>query len=353
MPSRRVPLSYRPRRRQHAAFRIQKAWRGYKKRKTFRYPKGTAFKAKSFRGNNIIPLRTLSAKQQTVSISYRKSIDFSSMGYGAGSTPAIIKIDLNNPTIGQSLQTGGIVQVLGTLKNGSTDPSFTQSTYDNEINLISRLQDQFDNYLDAVVVSSMATVSIRPKANQVGRNPQGNAASLVPFFSNQAPAQGGDPTTLEIQEANLDGDLTCWAVRQQLTGNLYDINGVNGVLPLETLKVGVPGVKMKKVTVTPHQKPQAVNFKMGYSPRKAFGLSDWRDNKATLRVFDDQTNANLKKNYMYVGIAGKQPATSQFKPAACVVEISVKYNINFSRRKNIDGANEPVARIVRGRGDQM
>lgn len=334
---------------------VKKQHKGKKKKgkKGFKYPKGTSYKGKSYRGNSIIPLRTLSAKSQTVSIAYRKTLDFTNMGYDAGSTPCIIKIDLNNPTIGQNLQTGGIVQVLGQLKNGATDPAFTQSTYKNEINLIERLSEQFDNYLDAVVISSQATVSIRPKANQIGRNPNGNAASLVPYFSNQAPAQGGDPTQLQINEANLDGDLSCWCVRQQLTGNLYDINGVNGVLPLETLKMGVPGVKMKKVTVTPHAKPQSVNFKIGYSPKRAFGLKDWKDNKATLRVYSDQTNANLKKNYAYVGIASKKPATTNFRPANCVVEISVKYNINFSRRKNIDGANDPVARIVRGHGDQM
>jgi hypothetical protein len=352
MPAGRLyNVSAAQRRRNAAAKRIQRAWR--RRRKTFKYPKGTSYKAKSYRGNNIIPLRTLSAKQQTVSISYRKSIDFTNMGYDAGSTPCIIKIDLNNPTIGQNLQTGGIVQVLGSLKNGATDPVFQQSTYQNEINLISRLEDQFDNYLDAVVVSSQATVSIRPKANQVGRDTNGDAASLVPYFSNQAPAQGGDPTTLSINEANLDGDLSCWCVRQQLTGNLYDTTGVNGVLPLSTLKMGVPGVKMKKITVTPHTKPQSVNFKVGYSPKRAFGISDWKDNKATLRVYSDQVNANLKKNYAYIGIASKKPATSTFKPCNCVVEVSVKYNINFSRRKNIDGANDPVARIVRGRGDQM
>lgn len=328
------------------------------KTKTFRYKKGTKIGAKrrATRGTmNTIRLTTLSRKQENVSISYREEYDFTQMGYDAGSSPTMLRVSLNDPVLGGENPTTNnrIVAVMSGLKSGSTDPSFTRKSYNQAANLQSRLSEYFDEYRTAVVTSAEVTFSVRPKLNQV--NPSDNGTvSIVPYFTNDS--TGLDPTgaaglrgpTQQTRwiGANATGDLYVWCIRQGAQQQLYD--NTNGVYPLSTLKQGVPGMRMTKLNITPNS-TRGCRFKMKYTPRSQFQIKDWKDNKKLLQcVIADAQQSDFKPAWCYLGVGacinGSDPSGTAggMYMANLVIEVNVKYNINFSERKNIEGNNEPI-----------
>jgi hypothetical protein len=285
-----------------------------------------------------------------VSIEFREQLDFSSMGYGDATnplqTPCLIRTDLNNPTpgglTGNTRNINTIVSKLQQSPPGtgiSTDPQFTRESYQDDPNLSARLNEYFDEYRSAVVVSSEVTYSIRPKLNQVGRlSPQGGQFSLIPWYTNATDTEGN--TRLVVNESNVSGELCVWNVRQGSQSQLYDDTGV---FKNSDLKLSVPGMRFSKLNVTPNS-ARGCKYTMKYSPKTQFQITDWRDNKDELEFKNVPVQTGLKQAYSYlgIGIQGPQGTRYAWQPTPCVVEIVVRYNICFSERKNVRGNNEPI-----------
>lgn len=355
MPPIRYPFRYKnPKTAAH-----RRVNRNYK-RKKFRYVKGNkragtyGYKSRM----NITKLTTLSRKEENVSISFREQLDFSNMGGEAGSCPTVIRCNLNNPVVGGSTASGNdvIVSNVINLKTNSTNPVLTRQSYNDKRNLSDRLEDYFDEYRKAVITSSEVCFNIRPKLNQVSADANADTVSLVPYPVDQPtgrsstdPNYRGAPIESRWVAANATGDLYAFCILQQSQQQLY--NQTDGVLPLATLKQGIPGMRAQKLNITPNS-TRGCTFKMKYSPNKVFGLKDWRDNKELLSVLNSPTQStSLKSAYAYLLIGGSNNGVDLGAPgitqgakyaANCVVEVSVKYNINFSERINVDGNNEPI-----------
>jgi hypothetical protein len=326
-----------------------------RKRGGFKYKTGSKSAGSARKGNqNIIMLKTLSNKSENLSISFRETFDFTNMGGRAGSTPMLLRVSMNNPFRGGVNPApgsgNGIASVIGSLKGGSIDPEFTRHSYENKLNLEERLNDYAFQYRSCVVTASEVIFNVRPKLNQTWSN-SGNK-SLIPYFLNKDDATHGPYLETSVK-ANASGDLYVWSVRQQNQNQLHD--STNGTPPLETLKQGIPGVRMSKLNVTPVS-TKGVRMKLKYTPRSQFDIKDWRDNKQLLKCLNGTkanpviVNPDLKDSFAYLGIAGRingqdpDPDVSGLGIglANCIVEVAVRYNLHFSERYNIDGNNEPV-----------
>ena len=64
--------------------------------------------------------------------STKEELDFTQMGYDAGSSPTLIRAHLSNCV---GLDTDRVCTVVGSIKNGSTDPTFTRRSYNQKANL--------------------------------------------------------------------------------------------------------------------------------------------------------------------------------------------------------------------------
>jgi len=329
--------------------------------RNFHYVKGSSRNAAGGRkGNmNVTQLSTLSRKEENVSISFREQLDFSNMGGEAGSSPCVIRADLMNPVVGGIGSSGNdvIVSNVVNLKANSTNPVLTRESYNDKRNLSDRLAEYFDEYRKCIVTSSEVTFNVRPKLNQVSADANADTVSIVPYPIDQttgldptgAAGLRGPQTVTRWTAANATGDLYVWCILQQSQQQLY--NQTTGVAPLATLKQGIPGMRMQKLNVTPNSTKGCV-FKMKYNPKKVFGLKDWRDNKELLSVLNSATQpGTLKTAYAYLGIGssinGVDPGAPGITQGAkylanCKVEVSVKYNLNFSERINKDGNNNPI-----------
>lgn len=357
-PIRRYPFRYsKP--RNVAQMEHNRRYRNKKRR--FRYKRGNkrTYFSVGRSNQNVTKLTTLSRKEENVSISFREQLDFSNMGGQAGQTPCLIRGNLNCPTIGGSGASGNdvCVSVVNNLKTGSSDPVFTRQSYNEKRNLSERLEEYFDEYRKAVVTSSEIILNVRPKLNQVTNEANADTVSIVPYPTDvstgldPAGAAGlrGAQTATRWVAANATGDLYVWCVLQQSQGQLY--NSTDGTAKLSTLKQGIPGVKMVKLNVTPNSTKGCV-FKLKYTPKKVFQLKDWKDNKELLAFANSATQSStFKTAYAYLGIGSSINGIDPGDPAVtngakylanCIVEVTIKYNINFSERKNIDGNNEPV-----------
>lgn len=322
-------------------------------RSAFRYRKGNNRfpQSRGRRGaGNTIALTTLSRKQENLSISYRELVEFNDMGGDNGSTPALLRINLNNPVSGgdNPATNQRLVTVLANQKPGSTDPTAFHHAYNDQYNLASRLSEYFTLYRTCIVTSSEVTVSVTPKLGQANGMTD-TYRSVVPYTTNreiQNPVAGGPTHFLYQQQLNACPQVEVWGVRQQSQAQLTD--SVNGTPPLETLKQGIPGMRMTRLNITPTSS-KGVVYKMRYTPKSAFQIKDIMDNKKILQVFKSAVgNPDLKENYFYVGIAGRWKGQDPKASGSEVglphfnVEVKIKYNLNFSERFNVDGNNEPT-----------
>ena len=74
--------------------------------RTISFRRGTKIGAKSSpwrSSQNVTKLMTLSRKQENLSIQFREEFDFQNMGYDAGSSPMLLRINLNDPVNGGSI----------------------------------------------------------------------------------------------------------------------------------------------------------------------------------------------------------------------------------------------------------
>lgn len=332
--------SYAEKLRRQAASR-----RRHLKRNKLRQPQ-----RRGTRGNaNTIALTTVSRKSEKLSISYRELIDFSNMGGDAGSTPALIRINLNNPVIGGNVPppNEGICTVLHNIKPGGHDPSALHHSYLGNRNLAPRLDEYFELYRSCIVTSSNVTIVCSPKPNQLN-GMTGTNRSIVPYVSNRAitnPVAGQPDHYLYSQNANAMSQCQVWCVRQSDTSQLID--PILGTWPLETLKQSVPGMRMTRLNVTPNSS-KGVTYKMKYTPTSQYQFKDILDNKKQLEVFKAALqNPDQKEAYCYVGIAGRHngadPSYSQQLMGLphFTVEVKITYNLLFTERFNKVGNNEP------------
>lgn len=328
---------------------------GARRGPAIRYKTGSKAPGNFRKGNNnVIMLKTLSNKTENLSISYKESFDFTNMGGKAGSTPCLIRVSMNDPFRGgvAPMPANGIISVVGNIKTGSTDPVFTRHAYRDTYNLEDRLTTYANEYRSCVVTSSEVIFNVRPKLNQVWNN--STNVSIVPYLINQETAPGSGVYELKTSTGpSASGDLYVWTVRQQSQNQLHD--SLNGTPPLETLKQGIPGVRMSKVNVTPTS-VKGVKAKLKYTPKSQYDIKDWKDNKQFLRCLNGTKatpitpNVDIKDSFAYLGIGGRINGVDPDPDvgglgiglANCIVEVAVRYNLHFSERFNIDGNNEPT-----------
>ena len=322
---------------------------GSRSRSFLRMPQSRGRRANS----NTLSLHTVSRKSEVLNIEYREMLEFTEMGGDNGSTPTIVRINLNNPVIGGPGASAGnenIVVPIACQKVDSTSPVANKYAYNNKYNLSERLTEYFTTYADCIVTKSEAEVVVSPVCNQTDK-PGAGFRSVAPYFNNlncEDTTKSGFATYLSAAAANAMPKINVWAIRQQGQAQLQDT--VNGAPPLETLKQGIPGMRMTTLNVTPNSK-KAVSFKMKYTPKSQYGFSDWKDNKQLLKVLNvaGAIPATQKEAYMYVGIGGRhlgqdpKASYSSVGLPKCNVEVRVKYTLHFSNRYNIDGNNEPQA----------
>lgn len=324
------------------------------KKQIFASNKSKGSKSKGI--NNVTKLTTYSNKSEKLSIQFREQFDFRGMGGKAGSSPCLIRVDMNNPFKGLSNpdphNDDVIMQVVGGLKTGCIEPTFTRDSYDGKYNLTDRLESYAREYRSCIVTKSKVTFNVRPKLNQVWHN--SDNVSVVPYFINQVVNSGADPYVLKWSvKPSATGDLYVWSVRQQDHSQLHDLT--NGVLPLSTLKAGVPNIRMNKMNVTPTS-VRGTKFTLNYTPRSQFQIKDILDNKQLLNCLDGTQatpltiNADQKTSYAYLGIGAKingydpdpTEGGSSLGMANCVVEAVIDYELLFTERFNTDGNNEPT-----------
>ena len=319
---------------------------------------------KSRGAQNVTKLSTFSNREEHLKIQFREEFDFSSMGGQAGSSPVLIRVDLNNPFRGLSnpipANDDTLVQIVGQLKAGSIDPVFTRASYNSKYNLTDRLEAYAEEYRSCIVKRATVVFNVRPKLNQTYHN--SGHVSVVPYLINQETAPGSGMYEVKTSTtASATGDLYVWSIQQQSHSQLHD--AANGVLPLTTLKEGVPGMRMTKLNVTPVS-TKGCKFKHVYSPKKMYQIKDILDNKEILNCLDGTQDVPLtmnlqqKRAFAYLGIGariqGLDPDPSAGIGARalanCIVEATVEYELQFTERFNIDGNNEPTPV---GRADQM
>lgn len=298
--------------------------------------------------SNMLQIKTLTPKEQLVSIQYKTVLDISSMGYstltGKGATGTIIRINLANPTYGTA---GNLVDVLD-LGSLWVNPSFTRSN--SELNLSNQLTSFFDVYQKGVVVSSNSQVRIKSKPNQKlaaqsfeNVAAQGTQGDAYPYDENHMPY-------LKVNEPTLDGDSYVWSVKQRKTGLLIDTN-TEETATYHQLTNDLPGIKMRQLTYNVGAKnDKSVLSSARFTPR-FFGLKDWRDNIAEVQFMPGMSgppaNFNqLKTAYHYVGICNRQTPLVSKKPQAVVAEITLNFDcLYFNRNNDYEGGDDPVPQV--------
>lgn len=301
--------------------------------------------------SNMLQIKTLTPKEQLVSIQYKTVLDISSMGYsnfaGKGATGTIIRINLANPTYGTS---GNLVDVLD-LGTSWVNPSFTRTN--SELNLASQLTPFFDVYQKGVVVNSNSQVRIKSKPNQKLIGPQvfynapaaGSTGENYPYAANHMPY-------IAVKDGTLDGDSYVWSVKQRKTGLLIDTS-TDETANYHQLTNDLPGIKMRQLTYNAGAKnDKAVLSSARFTP-KFFGVKDWRDNIAEVQFMKGMdaggppANLNqIKTAYHYVGICNRQTPLVDKKPQAVVAEITLNFDcLYFNRNNDYEGGDAPVPQV--------
>lgn len=317
------------------------------KRNAKRAPRNFNRRNQTFAGksSNMVRLRTLQPPELFVSAQYRQTIYFQSMGTQGGSTPCLIRIRMDNPT-GAGGVPGNRYNVVDVVSYGGAHvpPVFTRSNSDRGV---TELDQYFDIYRKACVTSSNAKVRICGVINQKKLGPTfynspaaGSTGENYPYDTNHMPF-------LAVKDAELDGELSVWGVKQKIENQLHS-QGVNGneTPTLNEIKTKIPGVRMKQLRCfkdghcsTP------VMLSGSHTPKSTWGITDWRDNLGVVQMYASTiTNpAPDKKNALfYVGICNNQPAVANYGPALVRAEVVVNYRVRFIDRKNSYDTNEAL-----------
>lgn len=303
------------------------------------------------KGSNMLKIRTLIPKELNVGIQYKTTLVFSSMGSGGtGCIATLIKINLNDPIQGNTLNgsaiAGNIVDVVS-LGGTYLDPSFVR-TNGSQMNLSTELAPYFDQYKKCVVLSSNSNVRIVGRPNQYKLNQWQSNADAAGSNGTDYPWAANHPPYLQTNDATLDGEMYVSSIKQRNTLGLHPLP--SGQTPsFHQLQTSTPGLKMRRMTMTPNSTGKSVASCAKYTP-KYTGIKDWRDNISDLGVRTPSgTKTQTKPAYHYVAVHNREPATANFKPANVVAEIVVNYNVRFLDRANdFEGGDDPLPQPVHG-----
>lgn len=279
------------------------------------------------KGQDVLAIKTLLPNMQKVSITYRDSINFTSMGANTGGgavSPTLMRFLLNDPSYGLGADRLGSVMI----QPDTTTPLFVHEN--PSLNLDTHLQDYYNEYYNAVVVGSKIKVNLRFKPNQRG---------VGQYFENKGTGTEADPYALQIKEADKVGDGLFWAVSQKNSGTLNNQNP-----SLYQLKREIPGVTMKRMSLSRNGvASKGIQFQATYSPARSAGVKDWKDN---IEDFNFSTTDRVNKpRYLYIGCTSQQqPLMSSINLANVYVDYQITYDIAFLNRKNVYGVNNPIAR---------
>jgi hypothetical protein len=300
---------------------------------------------------NMLQIKTLTPKEQLVSIQYKTVLDFSKMGYatvtGKGATGTIIRINLSNPTYGTG---GNLVDVLD-LGQVWTNPAFTRTN--SALNLSDELTSFFEVYQKGVVISSNSQVRIKSQPNQKLAGPQvfynapakGTMGDAYPYVDNHMPY-------LAVKDAEVDGDSYVWSVKQRKTGLLID-TATEQTATYHQLTNELPGIKMKQLTYNAGAKnDKAVLSSCRFTP-KFYGMKDWRDNIPEVQFMQGMAGGGppanfnqLKTAYHYVGICNRHTPTSTNRPQNVVAEVTLNFEcLYFNRNNDYEGGDAPVPQV--------
>lgn len=303
------------------------------------------------KGSNMLRIKTLIPKELRVGIQYKTTLVFSSMGSGGtGCIATLLKINLNDPingnTVNPSAVAGNIVDVVS-LGGTYLDPTFVR-TNASQLNLKDELDPYFEQYKKCVVTSSNSNVRIVGRPNQYKLNQYQSNADAAGSNGTDYPWAANHPPYLETNDATLDGEMYVSSIKQRNTLGLHPLP--SGQTPsFHQLQTSTPGLKMRRLTMTPNSTGKSVASTAKYTP-KYTGIKDWRDNITELGVTQSSAIKTLSKNaYHYVAVHNREPATANFKPANVVAEIVVNYNVRFFDRANdFEGGDDPIPQPVHG-----
>lgn len=299
------------------------------------------------KSSNMVRLRTLQPPELLVSAQYRQTIFFQSMGVGGGGTPCLLRIRLDNPT-GAGGIAGNRYNVVDVVDYGGnhTPPTFTRSNTERGV---TDLDQYFDIYRRACVTSSNAKVRICGVINQKKLAPilynspaQGSTGENYPYNTNHMPF-------LAVKDAELDGELSVWGVKQKTQNQLHQQGANNDETPsLWETKTQIAGMRMKQLRCfSDGHASTPVLMSGSHTPRATWGIADYRDVIDQVQVYPSSyTTANfdnLKKDALfYVGVCNNQPAVTGYGPALVRAEVVVNYRVRFIDRRNDYGHNEPL-----------
>lgn len=306
-------------------------------------------KNRQYKTSNMLRIRTLIPKEIRVGIQYKTTLVFSNMGYGGnGAVATLIKISLNNPTMGNatpsSNTSGNIVDVVS-LGGNYTDPVFTR-TNASQMTLQAELADYFDQYGKAVVTSSNSKVRIVGRPNQFKLGQTFYNGSAAGAHGDSYPYAQNHPPFLAVKGPELDGEMYVTSVKQRQTGLLHPQQG--DTLSFHDIQTKLPGAKMRRLTCYPDKVSKGIMSVASYTPRNTMNIKDWADNIGDLQCSSGVgINQQQKPAYHYVAVHNRQPATATLKPANVVAEIVVNYNIRFlDRKNNFEGGDDPIPQPI-------
>ncbi|AXH76895.1 MAG: putative capsid protein [Circoviridae sp.] len=192
-----------------------------------------------------------------------------------------------------------------------TSTNSDDTLYDEQLEL-------FGQYDHAVVESSTATMSARP---------YGGNALATDHFTNQTDAQGNH--FLQTNPPTQHGDLMAWTVNTDAQHAL-----VSTVIPVETLRNDIPGVKQRSFVALPNR-TKGVKFTAKYNPKTSFGIKDIGDNQQ--RIGYNQNGSPTEQAYAEFGFQPTIPhsmvGTGPTLMPPMYVQFQIDYVIKFTERK--------------------
>lgn len=319
------------------------------KRNAKRAPRNFNRRNQTFAGksSNMVRLRTLQPPELFVSAQYRQTIFFQSMGVGGGGTPCLLRIRLENPTAagGLSGSRNNIVDVVS-YGPGHTAPVFTRSNAERGV---TDLDQYFDIYRRACVTSSNAKVRICGVINQKKLAPILYNGSAKGAQGDQYPYDDNHMPFLAVKDAELDGELSVWAVKQKQQNQLHSQGPNNDETPsLWETKTQIAGMRMKQLRCFADGHASTPVLMSGsHTPRSTWGITDWRDNLNAVKIYPStittpSMDPENKEALFYVGVCNNQPAVANYGPALVRAEIVVNYRVRFIDRKNDYGHNDAL-----------
>lgn len=258
------------------------------------------------RGKNtkaLLPIATNVPRHSEIRLQYNQTM----LVTQGGTEQYRFRVLMNNPS-----GTAGANKIVTENTN-----AFVTSTNTSD-NLYSEMLELFGQYDHAVVESACVTASARPYG--------GNTKSTQ-HFSNQTDANGNH--YLQANDPVQHGDLIGWTVNTDAKQAL-----VSTIIPVETLRNDIPGVKQKSFVAFPNSR-KGVKFQAKYSPKSQLGIKDIGDNQA--RIGFNQNSAPSEETYAEIGFQPTIPHSMVGSGPSLMppmyIQFKVDYVIKFTERR--------------------